>query len=78
LVLDLGERRALGLGLNDTAGLAIDEEEVVDPSMALLEDELPHRDPRARANVRGVGLLDEPAGQAKLPVDLYARTRFAS
>jgi hypothetical protein len=45
-MLHLGEHGALGLGLDHADRLAVDEEQVVDPPVAFLEDELPTTTPR--------------------------------
>ena len=70
LVLDLDQGRPLGLGLDHPGGLAVEEEQVVDPAVALLQGELPDSDAGPSCHVRLSGVLDHPTGRLELSVDV--------
>lgn len=53
-----------------------EEQEVVDPAVALLQGELPNRDAEAGADVGLGGVLDDPARSLQLPVDVDSRPRL--
>ena len=77
LVLHLDKRRPFGLGLDHSGGLGIKEEEVVHPSVWLLQGELAYCHPRPGAKVQSCLTLDYPSRSAKLLVDLDPRLRLA-
>jgi hypothetical protein len=77
LVLDLNQGGALGLGLDHCRRLAIHEQQVVNPPVTLLKDELADRHAPPHREVGLVGVLDEPAGVHKQPVDLDPRLCLA-
>lgn len=58
--------------------LAIDEQQVVHPTVRLLERKLPDRDAAPRAQVQRLLALYHLPGGGKLPVDLLAGPRLGS
>lgn len=77
LVLHLGERGALGLGLDHPDWLAVDEQQVVDTAVALFKNELPDGYTPSGTEVGLVGMLDDPPGRHELPVDVDTRLGLA-
>jgi len=76
-MLHLDQGGSLGLGLDHSRRLAVNKQQVVNAAVILLEDELPDRHTGPARDVGLVGVLDEPAGVHKLPVDLDPRSRLA-
>ena len=72
-MLHLNQGGSLGLGLYHPSRLAVDEEEVVDPAVAFLQDEFPNDDSQPGADVGLVGVLDDPVGCHELLVDVLSR-----
>jgi hypothetical protein len=77
LVLHLDQSGPLGLRLDHPGRLAVNEKEIVDPAVTFLQDELPDRYPRPGGDVRAVGMLNDPAGRGKLPVNVLPGLRLA-
>ncbi len=73
LPLHAGQRRALGLGLDDPDGALLDVEEVVGSSVAGLHDRLADGDTLSGEQVQVLAVLDVPAGVGELAVDEHAR-----
>jgi hypothetical protein len=76
-MLHLDQRGPLRLGLDNPSRLAINKQQVVDPAMLLLKRELPDRNPGPGRDIGLIGVLDDPAGVRKLPVDLDPRLCLA-
>jgi hypothetical protein len=74
LVGDTGERLAFGLRLDHSAGLAINEQQVV--AGACRKGIFPHRYPKARPEVHLAAILDHPARRPKLGVNELAGRLF--
>ncbi len=73
LPLDAGQRRPCGLRLDHADRLAIDEQEVVDPSVRRLEDDLADGDAAPCGEVDIARVLHRPASGLEHLVDLDPR-----
>ncbi len=71
LPLDAGERRPLGLGLDDADRLLVDVEQVVDAAVPGPHDHLPDRDALGGEQVQRRLVLHGPSGLRQLPVDQH-------
>ena len=76
-MLHLSEGGPLRLRFDYTSGLPTDKQQVVDSTMALLQDELTNSHPRTSADVGVVSLLHKPASKDQLPIDLDSGPRLA-
>ena len=72
LPLDAGQRRALGLDLDDADHAPVDVEQVVCAAVPGRQDDLADRHARAGEQVELPAVLHEPAGRAELRVDADA------
>ena len=76
LVLDLCQRRALGLGLDDADCLTADEEHVISTAMASRQHELPYGHAGTSVKVHLVAGLYDPASCSKLLVNVLPGPGF--
>jgi hypothetical protein len=71
-VLDLNQCSPLRFGLDHASRLAVHEQQVVNPTVPLLKDELSNRYAWASRDVGLIGALDDPTGGSQLLVDVLA------